>query len=949
MRALAIAAAVCALAVSSSAATASGAVKVVSFDDLAPGTTVTEQYRESGGVSFNGPAEEDGLLPVVAAVPPGVAHSGDRVADISECAGCEFFTPRTVGRLATSASRVSAYVGFIGSPGMEQATVTLVARELGGQVVGTSSATVLEGQPFTQQLAVVAPAATIASFELVADPPFRSQSIGFDDLALTVPDTSGPPDFALGIAAGPQSPATSLEVPIAINRLNSSDGPIALTASGLPPGVAATFAPNPVPGVGAGATLRLTAADGAPPSGDATVTITGTPGPGAGSVPRTVTILLRVGTDCDRSLVAVASPGSDRLVSSPAELDAVLRSSFEGRVVVPFDARWSMTDCEGQPLREIPLQPGVELVGEHGPLGRLPLLSTDASGKPPLFVACAAVEPTPGCRAGTGGVRVRRLHLRGPYLPKDRFGEGGTDAISVVRDAAVRQGRVLVTENEIEGFRNAVAVRGIVQVLKEELYDAAYEGYYELECPATCPHPDRGDASLVRVEGNYLHNLARVGGGYGTVVGGGSYATITGNVFEYYNHSIAASGKAYSGYLAHFNYLLKGTLDKKHHHIDVHGTETSDHQGGDAGTFFDISQNTIRGEQEYAAGFRTRAVFGLRGRPTEAALFHDNVFVQDGYGEAIKLQGGDDPRLDEDSPSSFNLSYYDNRADTDYSTEIAAGDFDGDRRTDVFVANGTAWFYSSGGVRPWQFLTGSTLRVKDLAFADVDNDGLTDPVFRRDNGKLGYLKRGTAPSVVLPAPPVPLRDLRFGDFDGDGLTDIFYTQERQWHVWYGATKEWVVTQHSVTPISQMIFGEFDAVRGTDVVAVRNNQWSYSSAATSSWKRLNSKRTSSFTGVVAADFDGDGRSDIAFNRGFDWRYSSGGSGPLETLRYGSAKPLYPTLDQLLIGRFNGGRKAQVLSWRMVLHNSRYVPEWQFVLWRGLHRPADFLTRSEQNMR
>ena len=52
------------------------------------------------------------------------------------------------------------------------------------------------------------------------------------------------------------------------------------------------------------------------------------------------------------------------------------------------------------------------------------------------------------------------------------------------------------------------------------------------------------------------------------------------------------------------------------------------------------------------------------------------------------------------------------------------------RHTDAFIANGTAWFYSRGGKRPWEFLHGSTKRTHELGFADIDNDGITDVLYR---------------------------------------------------------------------------------------------------------------------------------------------------------------------------------------------------------------------------
>jgi hypothetical protein len=929
-----------ALVVGVLAATAAvAATAVVTLEELAPETVVSTQYQGSHGVVFNGPAA-DGNRPVVKTVAGGIAHSGTRVADISTCPGCEFATSSTIGRLTSTASQVQAYVGYVGAPSSAQAQVTLVARNTDGQTIGTSAATVTQGQPFTQLVSVTAPAATIASFELTTDPPFMTQPVAFDDLALTSPDGQ-PPDFALEVSGAPVTVGSSVDVPIVIHRLNGSNGDVTLRASGLPARVSASFLPNPVQGTGAATVLRLSAAPGAA-AADSTITITGTPVPGAGTTSRNATLAIRTTPDCRGSVIEVRPVPGQRRVSSAPQLAKVLETATHMRVVVPAGANWEMVDCAGKPLRKLELKEGVELVGEPSALGRRPRLWTR------VVAGSAEDKNLPLFKSVGDDVLLQGLHLDGPFKPKDSGGDKGVVALVVDRDPSYEQGRLIVTDNEIEGFRNAVSVGGLVQVRDAKEYDAAYEAFYGVDCPGTCPRPDKSEAGKVRVEYNYIHNHARKGGGYGVVVGGAAYARVTGNVFEYNNHSVAASGKAFSGYLASRNFVLQGAIDHKDHHFDIHGTLDPGHwAGGDAGTYFDISSNTIRGEQDYSLGFNNRKALGLRGRPTQGAQFHNNVMVHDGFDEAVKLSAGDDDRLDEDRPSTFRLSYRGNKADTDYSTEIAAGDFDGDRRTDVFVANGTAWFFSSAGIRPWEFMHSSTTRTKDLAFADVDNDGITDVIWQSAGGKLRYLKRGASAGVVLPSAPVDLKKLRFGDFDGDGLTDIFYTRNREWHVWYGSTHSWTRVGGSVTPVTEMLLGEFDGVRGTDIAAVRNNQWSYSSGATGSWARLNSKRTGSFAKAVAADFDGNGRTDIAITDGLKWRYSPDGRGPLKQLRQASVAP---PLHHLLVGPFDGGRKAMVLGWKLVQPLPlRLVPGTRFVLWRGLGSGNGFVQRSEQNMR
>src|SRR3712207_1739823 len=94
-------------------APAAAGTKVVTFDDVLPGTPVSNQYKESHGVYWRGPDTGDGWFPVVRSA-PGIAHSGSHVADVATCTAlnCEGFTPSSTGRLVETATTVGVYVGY---------------------------------------------------------------------------------------------------------------------------------------------------------------------------------------------------------------------------------------------------------------------------------------------------------------------------------------------------------------------------------------------------------------------------------------------------------------------------------------------------------------------------------------------------------------------------------------------------------------------------------------------------------------------------------------------------------------------------------------------------------------------------------------------------------------------------------------------------------------------
>ncbi len=286
------------------AGSAAAATKTVTFDDLAATTRVSNQYQASSGVTF--PPGGGWLQPYVKSAPL-TAHSGSNVAvyDCTGLLGCgeSFATPRFRGVLSTSASSVSAYVGYFRNfSTMDTANVRLRAYNADDVLQAESPfVTVTEDAPLTQQVTAAAPAATIYYFEIVADGGDGSagEPVAFDDLAIVTPDGPGAPNITLnpGQTVANVLAGTSVSLPVELNRHNASDGDVSFTVSGLPAGMSASFSPNPVSGAGTTTQLTLTAAAAAPPS-DAysEITVTATPSLGAGPTPRTITKQVRVRT-----------------------------------------------------------------------------------------------------------------------------------------------------------------------------------------------------------------------------------------------------------------------------------------------------------------------------------------------------------------------------------------------------------------------------------------------------------------------------------------------------------------------------------------------------------------------------------------------------------------------------------------------------------------------------
>ena len=231
-----------------------------------------------------------------------------------------------------------------------------------------------------------------------------------------------------------------------------------------------------------------------------------------------------------------------------------------------------------------------------------------------------------------------------------------------------------------------------------------------------------------------------------------------------------------AGRLSDAGQLLQPALRRARHR-----RQSGDGYGGTAGEYFEIAFNTIRGEQIYYVVQDAARRSCCAARPTIGAYFNGNVAVHDDLDAAVSLKmDEDDPGIGEDhddvqlprhrQPVRHRLLARSSPPATSMATAAPTS-------SSPTARPGSTRGAASG---PGSSCTPPTSAPSELGFADIDNDGVTDVLYRDASGNLGYLKSGTVALVNFTTAPVPIKDLRFGDFDGDGKTDIFYTQGGQW-------------------------------------------------------------------------------------------------------------------------------------------------------------------------
>jgi hypothetical protein len=479
-------------------------------------------------------------------------------------------------------------------------------------------------------------------------------------------------------------------------------------------------------------------------------------------------------------------------------------------------------------------------------------------------------------------VRITNLRLLGP----NRSSDGGQEvANAILVEEQLYQGTV-IDHNDISDW----PWRGVWVKRVDE------------SSACTDPSDPRGWPAFTWVARNFIHHNRAYEKGYGVNANAGAFPLIDGNVFVENRHAIAGTeATAHTGYRAWHNLVLSAVPLQRStfytHDFDMHG-RGSGGKGGRAGGYVDLYRNTFLGT--------TRANFEIRGTPCNFVDVRNNVFLQERR-DALSLDvgilgSGSVTWVIPPAPRQFDQP--------DPAREFGVGDFDGDGVQDLFLATGSAWYYSPQGVAEWRLLNDNPDRLDTLLFGDFDGDGRTD-VLGKNGRRLVASWGGASDWDTVNEIDATMRDLAVGDFDASGQADIFHADGHPWFVAYD-NRPFVEVNTSSFRVNQLRFGDFDGSGTTDVFGVGSRDWQVSYSATSGWDALRRRLTNTTDSLHVADFDGNGTADVALvdtqASRYRWRVSRDGIGNWVTL-------ISPTLTQpAAIGAFvPDDPRASLLVW------------------------------------
>lgn len=276
---------VCAIFVLPADAGAAVQTTTIKDDHLAAGAQIAQYPASNPEIQFVSPSEygfahgdqpRDGTVALEACGGPLTVESVSSTSSppnaeqLAACGSLEFPYRGSFAVLTDTAERVAAYVG---DPTEAGARFELDAYDVEGRLLKSATVSAPEAA-ITTPIEVETPGEYAIAFVALYNVSGGTDhyTIGMDDFSVTYGEGERSISLASSVGSTQLAQSASVRYHVSIVRHNEANGNVTFKASGLPPGVHASFSPNPLGGAATSGELTLTVENGAP-VGAATGTI----------------------------------------------------------------------------------------------------------------------------------------------------------------------------------------------------------------------------------------------------------------------------------------------------------------------------------------------------------------------------------------------------------------------------------------------------------------------------------------------------------------------------------------------------------------------------------------------------------------------------------------------------------------------------------------------------